>query len=384
MLMGFVVALFVAFVVATLVIRYAHWHGRFTQDSTEGVQKFHSGPTPRIGGAPLFLGLLSALAVTVALGGMDVAHATWIVLAILPVYLAGIAEDVTKKVGPLWRLLAAFASAGIGTWLFGGMLLRLDLPMFDPLLASFPAIAFVLTLVAVGGVCHAMNIIDGYNGLSGVVAAMILGALAYVAWKVGDSELLAMAVLTIGAIIGFLIWNYPRGLIFAGDGGAYLLGFMIAEISVLLVFRHPQVSPWFPLLLVGYPVWETLFSVYRRTRSGRSAGLPDALHMHQIIFRRLVRWMVGSREAQHLLKRNSMTSPYLWAVAATTVVPAVLLWEHTIALQISFVIFALSYVWLYQRIVRFRSPKLLVVGGNARGVRSPKLKQHEKLSVKRG
>lgn len=382
MLIGFFVALAVAFVVSTLIIRYSHWHCRYTQDSTQGVQKFHSTPTPRVGGIPLFLGLLGALGLTVALDSMNSTRALWMVLATLPVYIAGMAEDVTKRVGPRWRLLAAFGSAGVAVWLFGGSLQRLDIPFLDSWLQTFPALALVITLVAVGGVCHAMNIIDGYNGLSGVVAAMILGALAYVAWKVGDAELLAMAILTIGAIGGFLVWNYPRGLIFAGDGGAYLVGFMIAEISVLLVSRHSQVSPWFPLLLVGYPVWETLFSVYRRTRSGRSAGLPDALHMHQIIFRRLVRWMIGSREAKHLLKRNSMTSPYLWAVAATTVIPAVLLWENTTGLQISFAIFAVSYVWLYQRIVRFKSPRLLVVGGGKRGVFSGRQKNAQLIERK--
>jgi UDP-N-acetylmuramyl pentapeptide phosphotransferase/UDP-N-acetylglucosamine-1-phosphate transferase len=60
-----------------------------------------------------------------------------------------------------------------------------------------------------------------------------------------------------------LIWNYPRGKIFLGDGGAYLLGFWLAELSVLLVVRHPEVSPWFPMLLLVYPIFETLFSMYR-------------------------------------------------------------------------------------------------------------------------
>lgn len=54
------------------------------------------------------------------------------------------------------------------------------------------------------------------------------------------------------------------GKIFLGDGGAYLLGYFIAEISVLLVLRNPEVSPWFPLLVVAYPVVEALFSIYRR------------------------------------------------------------------------------------------------------------------------
>lgn len=365
MLTSFFIALATSLIVATLVIRLVHSNRRYALDEAHGVQKFHCRPTPRIGGVPLAIGIASALAAASAAGLVAPDHAGAIAIAAVPVFVAGLAEDVTRKVGPLWRLAAAFASAGLGAWLFGSVLARVDIAPVDTLLASVPVAALLLTIFAVGGVCHAMNIIDGYNGLSGVVAAMILGALGYVAWKVADYEILSLTIMTIGAILGFLVWNYPRGLIFAGDGGAYLLGFLIAELSVVLVYRHPQVSPWFPLLLVGYPVWETIFSIYRRTRSGRSAGLPDALHMHQIIYRRLVRWMVGSREAHHMLKRNSMTSPYLWAVAATTVVPAILLWHNSLALQAAFAIFAASYVWLYFRIVRFRTPRVLVIGNRS-------------------
>jgi len=169
-----------------------------------------------------------------------------------------------------------------------------------------------------------------------------------------------------GAVAGFLVFNFPRGLIFAGDGGAYVIGFFIAELSVLLVTRHPTVSPWFPLLLVAYPVWETLFSVYRKkVLRGQSPGMPDGLHFHMLVYKRLVRWMVGSREAQHLLHRNSRTSPYLWGVAALTVIPAVLFWQRTLALQLCFGGFVLGYVWLYGRIVRFRSPRWMVTNRKA-------------------
>lgn len=363
MIVSLIVALGVSLAIATLLIRFAHVHARFTQDNANGVQKFHARPTPRVGGIPLFAGLGAALVSASMAGAVAPSVAGWLVLSALPVFVAGLAEDVTRRVGPAWRLLAAFASAALAMWLFGTVLGRFDLPPVDALVGAFPILAVAITMFAVGGVCHAMNIIDGYNGLSGVVAAMILAALGYVAWKVGDYELFVISGGAIGAIIGFLIWNYPRGLIFAGDGGAYLLGFLIAEISVLLVARHPQVSAWFPLLLVGYPVWETMFSIYRKKFvRGQSPGIPDGLHFHMLIYKRLVRWMVGNRDADVVLKRNSMTSPYLWAVAAITVVPAVLFWNNTLALQVAFPLFAISYVWLYLRIVRFRTPKLLVIG----------------------
>ena len=73
-------------------------------------------------------------------------------------------------------------------------------------------------------------------------------------------------------MLGFFVWNFPAGLIFLGDGGAYFLGFYVAELAILLLHRNPAVSPMFPLLLCIYPVFETLFSIYRRTLPARHAA----------------------------------------------------------------------------------------------------------------
>ena len=113
--------------------------------------------------------------------------------------------------------------------------------------------------------------------------------------------------------LGFLLWNWPRGLIFLGDGGAYFIGYLVAVLSFLLVARHRGVvTPWYPFLLFIYPVFETLFSIWRRkVVRGASPGLPDGLHLHQLVFRRLVRWAVGRKDAASLTLRNSLTAPYL-------------------------------------------------------------------------
>ena len=83
---------------------------------------------------------------------------------------------------------------------------------------------------------------------------------------------LPLASIVAASISGFLVVNYPSGRIFLCDGGAYLVGLLLAEISVLLVHRNSEVSPWFPLVLLAYPIWETLFSMYRRKRRGQSTG----------------------------------------------------------------------------------------------------------------
>ncbi|WZB62608.1 hypothetical protein WJ970_03475 [Achromobacter xylosoxidans] len=165
-----------------------------------------------------------------------------------------------------------------------------------------------------------------------------------------------------GAIGGFLIWNYPRGQIFLGDGGAYFIGFMIGVISVLMLVRHPGVSAWFPLLLCIYPVFETIFSMYRKKLlRGHSPGIPDGVHLHMLIYKRLVRWAVGSSDAKRKVQRNAMTSPYLWLLSSFAVLPAVLFWQNKYLLMLFVALFSVLYVTLYRKLVLFKIPRWMVI-----------------------
>lgn len=366
MLLILLVSLLCSFSLAAFLIRYQHFHAQFSADNDLlGIQKFHAVPVPRIGGVPIFVGLLAGCVL------LYFQQRSWLGLSVLlvslPAYMAGLTEDLTKKVCVRTRLLATFVAAVLGSTCLGATIVHVGIPAIDALLQSSWVLSLLFTMISVGGLAHSINIIDGYNGLSGMVVLLVCLALGYVAFKVNDSALLAMAFAASGAIIGFLFLNYPRGLIFAGDGGAYLMGFLIAELSVLLIVRNPQVSPWFPLLLVIYPVFETLFSMYRRKfLQDRSVGYPDALHLHSVIYRRLVRWMVGSREASDLTRRNSMTAPYLWVLAALSIAPAMLFWNNTPLLMACVFLFIVLYLSLYRMIVRFKSPRWLVRSSKCR------------------
>ena len=89
--------------------------------------------------------------------------------------------------------------------------------------------------------------------------------------------------------------------------------------------------------------------------------MPDASHLHQLIYMRIVRWSVGGEDGMPTTQRNAMTSPYLWVLSSMAVIPAVLFWQYQIPLIICTVLFAFSYVVLYRTLVLFRMPKWLVV-----------------------
>jgi UDP-N-acetylmuramyl pentapeptide phosphotransferase/UDP-N-acetylglucosamine-1-phosphate transferase len=275
-------------------------------------------------------------------------------------FAGGIAEDYTGTVRPSRRLILTMAAALLGYFVLDAKIGRIDLP-FGSFILHSAWLMLPLTVLAVAGIANAVNIIDGFNGLASVVTIFMLVSLAYVAMQVGDMFLVVAALMVAGATAGFLIWNYPVGLIFLGDGGAYFLGFMLGELALLLVMRNPQVSTWYAALLLIYPAFETIFSAYRRVFvRGKSPAMPDGIHLHSLIFRRIVQWTVGPKEARALMKRNARTSPYLWLFSLMAVIPATVFWRNTTALVIFSLLFIISYVWLYARIVRFKSPRWLI------------------------
>jgi len=359
---SFLISFIASALLTLLVIRHGTRHRAALDNDLEGVQKVHARAVPRIGGLSIFIAVILTAAIAMW-RTPPIGHGVLLLLICSAVaFLGGIVEDFTKRVSPSRRLLLTMTAAAMGYFLIDAKVERIDW-LFSQWTISYLWITLPLTVLAVAGIANAINIIDGFNGLATVVTISMLMSLAYVALQVNDTFVLVAALIVAGAAAGFLVWNYPVGLIFLGDGGAYFLGFMLAELTVLLVMRNPQVSTWYAVLLLIYPAFETIFSAYRRLfLRGQSPGTPDGIHLHSLIFRRVVLWAVGGRDARAMNLRNAMTSPYLWLLSLMAVVPATAFWRHTWVLMVLSLLFVMSYVWLYARIVRFRSPRWMIFG----------------------
>ncbi len=354
-IISFLISLILCFCIVALFISNEKLR-KLTADSNKGKQKFHQKLTPRIGGLGVFSATtLSFLLLFIIKGDM---YILYFILATLPAFFSGFIEDITKRITPGLRLISTVFAALLGVYLLNGVLHRIDIAIFDRVL-NYRFAAILFTLLAVSGVSNSINIIDGYNGLASAVSVLILLGLAYISHKVHDDNLVFICFITIGAIAGFFIWNYPFGRIFLGDGGAYFVGFIIAEVSILLVNNHKEVSAWFPMLLVVYPVFETVFSIYRRRflKRVRVDGA-DALHLHQLMYSRVVPKIYNINRKETLI-RNSATSPLLWFVCSMSVLPAIIFWRHTHILQLFVLIFCIIYILLYFSIVRFKIDRIL-------------------------
>jgi UDP-N-acetylmuramyl pentapeptide phosphotransferase/UDP-N-acetylglucosamine-1-phosphate transferase len=267
-----------------------------------------------------------------------------------------LAEDLTKKVSVLSRLLATLASGVLGWWITGYALTSVGIVGLDEVLAWWPA-SVAFTALAVGGMANAVNIIDGLNGLASGFLILAFIGLGLIATSVGD-ESLAMACGVMGAaVMGFWWLNWPWGKIFLGDGGSYLAGFAVAWMSVLLIERNASVTAFCPLLICIHPITEVLFSIFRRCTSQVSPSHADRLHLHSLMMRRVVGpWMnrfgFGHSQRADTL-RNPVTGMLLAMLSLLPVGLAYLTSDRAWWAALSCAVFVLCYVTLYARLIRF-------------------------------
>jgi UDP-N-acetylmuramyl pentapeptide phosphotransferase/UDP-N-acetylglucosamine-1-phosphate transferase len=326
-------------------------------DSHQGVQRFHSHWVPRLGGVPIYLSLALWILLVVDEIQPDFTRAVFWVLCLTPAFAIGLAEDLTQKVGSWSRLMTTMGGAALAWWLLNVQVVRLGLPPLDALLATTPLLSLAITMLFVGGAAHSLNIIDGYNGLASSYAIAVLMAILVVAGQVHDIRLVYITAGAIAATLGFFVLNFPGGRLFLGDGGAYLLGTVIAFLLTVLVYRNPQVSPMFAAVLLVYPVWETLFSIYRKkVLRGTSPMRPDGLHLHMLIYKRMVRTNRPDVAQWRRIDMNSATTPYTLALSVGTASVALVFWKSTAALFVLFWMFIAGYLALYLSLVRFRAP----------------------------
>ena len=329
------------------------WHGAFSVDSSTGVQKFHTAPTPRIAGIALVVGVLAGYAFSshspAAAEKRQILSA--ILMAGMPAFIFGLLEDITKKVSVKARLLATMASGLLGWGITGVSLTSVDIWGVDWLL-GFTAVSVLFTAFAVGGVANAINIIDGFNGLTAGVALIMLAAFGLIAREVGDIPLAFTCLIIAGAVLGFFLVNWPFGKIFLGDGGAYFLGFTLAWIAILLPQRNAQVSPWASLLICSYPIIEVGFSFVRKSlREGYHPSQPDGVHLHMLANKRWARKIYG--EFSQTLQ-NGLTSPFLWLYAAIPCTAAVFSYQYTWLCAVLLVASTLVYLAMYSKLAFFR------------------------------
>lgn len=344
-------------ILTMLILRYRFIHDSMSSDTDfDSPQKFHTKATPRIGGLAIFFGLFLGSCVRLITDWTSAILLLQILLCSLPAFAFGLLEDLTRRISPLIRLIACFGSAGFAYLILNTVVNSIAIDWFDNYILAFPIIAASFSCLMIAGLTNSYNIIDGFNGLASMVGVITLTAIAYVAFRNNDFTLVFISIVTIMSIFGFFVWNFPRGLIFLGDGGAYLIGFLVGVLSILLIIRNPPISPWFVCLINIYPTFETLFSIWRKKFIRKiSPGIPDGSHLHMLIYGRIARWLIPN-QSNIFFSSNARTSPFLWALTCLAVIPAMIWWKYSWILIFFTGLFCMTYIFIYRSIVRFKIP----------------------------
>ncbi len=288
---GFVSAFITALCLTPLVARFAR--RKQWVDLPGGKRTVHKRPTPRAGGIAIILTfLLSTVYLVIADQFFDLPLE---ILSFIPslalfigsgiIALTGLYDDAyglgfKKKF--LFQLIVAY-----GMYLAG---FRVEVPHFfaldaDPYLQA--ALALPLTLLWYLGIMNAINLIDGLDGLASGISLLAFVCLAAIFALQGEALLVPLAVVMIGALLGFLVYNFNPASIFLGDTGSLFLGFMIATYALQgTIHADPLVTLVIIGLAVGYPVIDTSLAFMRRVLEGNSPFAPDKDHVHHRVLRK--------------------------------------------------------------------------------------------------
>ena len=337
----FLISLFSCLLIIQLTSKFS-WF--INQSDLQGVQKFHLDPVARTGGFGVFVGFSAALFLMKDQSSLLLI--LW--LSLLPVFIVGLYEDLSARVSPLVRLVSAFFSIIIAfVWLNVGIF-SLGFGWVDFVLSNYAVISLLFTLLVMGGAVNSLNIIDGFNGLLAGYSILAFFAMAYVSYTLGDRLILQLSLISVVSVFGFAVFNFPFGKIFMGDGGAYFLGFVLAVIGLLLVSRHAELSNWFVLLVFIYPMYELLYSIYRRKIVYKTdVSQPDASHLHSLVYRKIVSC---DRFKNNKIICNSMTAPIMWLVSLVGIIPAIIWFDNQTMLIISVFMFMFIYTVIYKYI----------------------------------
>ena len=324
------------------------------------VQAMHVRPTSRFGGVAVLIVFVAGL-----LAGPYRSDPVVLlsITCVSPIVFVGVREDAGYHLTPVWRLLAAICSALRAFFGYGLVIENLGFPQFD-FLFQHQAVAIAFTVFVLTGVTHSFNLMDGLHGLCGFTSAVIAVALALISMENQQDVVAQELTLLVAALLGFLILNFPRGLLFLGDAGATSIGFILACVALKLMQSNTDLSPWAIALVFFWPMADTILAIVRRVTRKQAAMKPDRMHFHHVVMRAFE--ILVLRKKNRAISNPVATVILLPLISAPSIVGVVFWNRDGLALSAT-VIFAVLFLASYQALVRRAQHRLgVVLGGGFR------------------
>lgn len=246
----------------------------------------HTGVIPRIGGIGMVVGFALIFGLSLVYLGSDLVRNPLylgVLFGALAAFGLGIVDDF-RPLGARRKLLVQVLIA-IFAHECGLEIKMVTLP-FTELSLQLGLFSYGLTILWFVVLMNLMNLIDGLDGLAGGIGLMLMGLLAYLALSQAGSFPFLIAAGMAGAILGFLVHNFPPAKVYMGDSGAYLIGFLIAALSLINSEKGTVVAAMIaPLMALAVPILDVAFAILRRAIKGLPLFRPDSRHIHHRILK---------------------------------------------------------------------------------------------------
>ena len=238
-------------------------------------RKVHRKPIPRVGGLAVSLGVFMSTVLWLPQSNFTRAYAFGAAIVVI----FGLLDDV-KGLDFKAKFLTQAAAAIIVVW-YGDIRIRSLGSLLPDGFVLPEVVAIPFTVGAIVGVTNAVNLADGLDGLAGGICLLSFSCLGYLAYAGEDTTICLLTLALAGSIMGFLRYNTHPAELFLGDTGSQFLGFSAVTASLALTQQQSTaLSPLLPLLVLGFPVLDTLAVMAQRFAEGRSLFSPDKNHFH--------------------------------------------------------------------------------------------------------
>ena len=286
----FILALFISMAFTPIAIKVAYRIGAI--DVPKDGRRMHTRAMPRFGGMAIFIGTMGSMAAFLSFDRQIVG----VMIGGTLMYLLGIIDDLKNLPAKLKFLV----QIGIAALMYGwGLRIEFLTNFFGEGNVAFAApVSVFLTILWIVGITNTVNLIDGLDGLAAGTSAISALCLAYVAYIFGQYIPAAAMLALAGGILGFLPFNFYPAKIFMGDGGSLFLGFMLSTLSIVGLTKGAAViATSVPIFVLGLPIFDTAFAIFRRLINKRPIMEADKGHLHH----RLMNLGYGQRRATLML-----------------------------------------------------------------------------------
>ena len=268
-------AFVVSFLMCPMVKSFAYKIGAI--DVPKDNRRMHKKPVPRLGGLAIFLGFIVSMLLFVRIDH----QMQGILLGASIIVVLGVVDDMSPLRAYFKFCVQIFAAL---VAVFHGVVIQ---TLSNPnVFAESPYwdlgwLAVPITVLWIVGITNAVNLIDGLDGLACGVSTISAISMLVIALLVSEGDVALVMASLVGACLGFLPFNKNPAKMFMGDTGSTFLGYILATISIQGLFKYYAIVSFaVPFLILGLPMFDTLFAIIRRLAHGQNPMAPDRGHIH--------------------------------------------------------------------------------------------------------